>query len=59
MKHGRSTLIAIVQEHYEVDQDDLAAVILSLACRNYKCYLLSLICGMQDLTELLVQLIYL
>ena len=29
-------LMAMVQEHYEVDQVDLAAVILYLACRNYK-----------------------
>ena len=36
MEDHREPLIAIVQEHYEVDQDDLAAVILSLACRNYK-----------------------
>ena len=35
-KTHREPLIAIVQEHYEVDQDDLAAVILSLACRNYE-----------------------
>ena len=34
-KTHRQPLIAMVQEHYEVDQDDLAAVILSLACRNY------------------------
>ena len=31
-----ATLMAMVQEHYEVDQVDLAAVILYLACRNYK-----------------------
>ena len=35
-KTHREPLIAMVQEHYEVDQDNLAAVILSLACRNYK-----------------------
>ena len=35
-KTHREPLIAMVQEHSEVDQDDLAAVILSLACRNYK-----------------------
>ena len=33
-KTHREPLIAMVQEHYEVDQDDLTAVILSLACRN-------------------------
>ena len=39
----RQPLMAIVQEHYEVDQVDLAAVILYLACRNYtKCYPISL-----------------
>ena len=35
-KTHRQPLIAMVQEHYEVDQVDLAAVILYLACRNYK-----------------------
>ena len=35
-KTRRQPLIAMVQERYGVDQDDLAAVILSLACRNYK-----------------------
>ena len=35
-KTHREPLIAIVQEHYEVDQEDLAAIILSLACRSYK-----------------------
>ena len=32
----RQPLMAMVQEHYEVDQVDLAAVVLYLACRNYK-----------------------
>ena len=55
-KTHREPLIATVQEHYEVDQDGLAAVILSLTCRNYKMLsFISLTCGMQDLTELLVQ----
>ena len=35
-KTHRQPLIAMVQEYYEVDQVDLAAVILYLACRNYK-----------------------
>ena len=35
-KTHRQPLIAMVQEHYEVDRVDLAAVILYLACRNYK-----------------------
>jgi len=35
-KTHRQPLIAMVQEHYGVDQDDLAAVIVYLACRNYK-----------------------
>ena len=54
-KTHRQPLIAMVQEHYGVDQDDLAAVIVYLACRNYKVLSLSLTCGMRDLIELLVQ----
>ena len=44
----RQPLMVMVQKHYEVDQVDLAAVILYLACRNYKVlailYLLHVAC---------------
>ena len=54
-KTHRQPLIVMVQEHYEVDQDNLAAVILYLACRNYK--VLSFISYMWHarFNELLVQ----
>ena len=53
-KTHRKPSMAMVQEHYEFDQDDLAAVILPLACRNYQVLFFSLTCAMRDLTELLV-----
>ena len=41
-KTHRGPLLAIVQEHQEVDHDNLAAFLLSFACRNYKvCFVIS------------------
>ena len=34
MKTHREPLLAIVQEHQEVDHDTMAAFLLSFACRN-------------------------
>ena len=54
-KTHREPLIAMVQEHYEVDQDDWLPSYYLLHADIIKCYLLSLTCSMRDLTELLVQ----
>ena len=54
-KTHRGSLLAIVQEHQEVDHDNSAASLLSFACRKYKVLSVnSYICGMQYLTEALL-----
>ena len=50
-KTHRETLFVLMQEHQEDDRGNLAAF-LCLACKNYKALpMISLTCGMQDLTE--------